>query len=145
MTDMHLVYVPATNHVLGVHHQVGSRPPTVASIVGDRGMRIGGIRGQHAVSTLSGNFATATTEQEQFTIAAQELAVRTLPAVQDVFTRPYQYVIDTSQVALLPFPSRRFRIRIDPTGSRVLPQLRGAQSPRQPERPAGSTSGAPAA
>lgn len=117
---MHIVYVPATNHVLGVHQHTGATAPTIASLAGNGGLRLGGVRGGHPPSLFPLNWGTSTSEAESFAIPESELALRTLPEVRDVFTRPLQYVIDTTQVALIPPSSLRLRIQIDAAGTEVV-------------------------
>jgi len=120
MSDMHLVYVPATNHVLGAHQHTGATAPTIASFAGNGGLRLGGVRGEHQPALFPLNWGTATTERESFEIPQPELALRTLPEVRDVFARPFQYVIDTTQVALIPPSPLRLRIQIDAAGTEVV-------------------------
>jgi hypothetical protein len=120
MSDMHLVYVPASDHILAVHQHVGGPPPTPDSLAGEAGLLVSGVRTAHAATQQTLNFGTPTTEKEQFWIPARELAVRTLPLEPDVLARPCNYVVDATQVAFLPLPTIRLRIGIDAAGTKVV-------------------------
>ncbi|MFN0251515.1 MAG: hypothetical protein ACKV2T_31865 [Kofleriaceae bacterium] len=112
---MHVLYCPHTNHVLAVQQAIGASAPSVASIVGDRGLRMTGPRGALDFAI----WATATTEREELWIPASELALRTIPAQHDAYTRPHAYVMDGNHLAYVGPDPLRLYVAIEGNGTRV--------------------------
>lgn len=115
MSQMHVIYCPQTDHVLAVQQAIGSAPPSLASIVGERGLRVTNPRGAIPV----GLWATETTEREAFWIPSSELALRTVPAQTDVYTRPHSYVMDANHLAYVGPDPLRLHVAIEGNGTRV--------------------------
>ena len=116
MNEMHVLYVPATDHVLAAQRRVGGQTPTVEMLAGPGGFRLGCVRGPHGAADVG----TATTQQERFWIGHGQLAVRTMPLVADVFERPHAFLVDTDHVAELPPSDLRFKVSLDSNGNRLV-------------------------
>lgn len=102
MSDMAVIYVQQTNHVLAALQQ-SAQLPDLAHLVGSDGLHVAGVRGSFPYNVAG--YGAPTSQEERFVVPTSELGLKQFPRNDDVFVRPHVYLVDFTTVAALPPPA----------------------------------------